>query len=260
MPRGVKGSGPKGKKSAAAAPEQKSVGIEELSFTNLMLKIVGVTPLIVHNWDQKAMLQILGKQMGLALPDKGKRDPQAEFMASRYIIPEEQGGGDGMPAAGLKQCAVDACRHVEGIPMTYAVGSFQVRGIEVEAPPFKFKDEQGKEYEVGRPSKELIPIYGDEAEKRLDMVRLDNGSADLRFRAMYRNWFCYVPLQIANGSMTVQQVVNLFNRAGFHCGLCEWRPFSKKSKNGSYGQFKVASTREELALFDKVKPPVIFNF
>ena len=88
------------------------------------------------------------------------------------------------------------------------------------------------------------------------MVRLDGGSADMRFRPQYKKWYCLVPVQIAKGSMTAQQVIDLANRAGFHCGICEWRPFSKKSKNGSYGMFKIAVTKEEKKLFEGLNPPM----
>jgi hypothetical protein len=245
----------KKKKGADSAPAMSIPKIEKKIVT---LQIVGTRPLIVHAWDQKTQMGMLAKHMNISLPKKGARDPHAEFEASRYRIPDDLGGGDGIPAAGFKQSAVDACRHVDGLKMTHVKGAFQVRGVECEMPPLIMKTEDGKEIPIGRPSMELIPIYGSEPEMHVSTVRLDGGgSADLRFRAMYREWYCYVPVQIAKHSMSVQQVANLFNMAGFHCGVCEWRPHSKKSNNGSYGMFKIADTKEEAKLFKGIEPPVV---
>lgn len=242
----------------AAKKKDQGIKIEKLELETIQLQIVGIRPLIVNAWDPKVQTEMISKQM--KLPVKGakqrERDPVAEFEASRYRIPEIDGGGDAVPAAAFKQCFVDACRHT-GLTMTNTVGAFHVRGIEVEMPPVVIVNKDGEEIELGEKSMELIPIYGygDKPTMRMDMVRLDGGgSADMRFRPQYKKWFCYVPVQIAKGSMTSQQVADLANRAGFHCGICEWRPMSKKSKNGSYGMFRVAMSKEEQALFKGIKP------
>jgi hypothetical protein len=241
---------PKAKKKDAG------IKIEPLEFDFAVLQILGIRPLIVHAWDPKVQAEMLAKQM--KLPVKGakqrERNPQAEFEAAMYRIPEELGGGYGVPAAAFKQSFVDACRHVD-IAMTVATGAFHVRGIEVEQPPVMLKDSAGNPIEVGEKSMEIIPIYGTEPTMRMDMVRLEGGSADMRFRPQFKEWRCLVPVQIAKGTLTVQQVTDLANRAGFHCGICEWRPFSKKSKNGSYGMYKVAETKKEQKLFDGLEPP-----
>lgn len=233
------------------------ISIEPLEFEVLVLQILGIRPLIVHAWDPKVQGEMLAKQMKLPVKSnkQRERDPVSEFEAAKYRIPEELGGGYGVPAAAFKQSFVDACRHT-GLKMTETQGAFHVRGIEVEQPPVVIIDKEGKEIEVGEKSMEIIPIYGDEPTMRMDMVRLDGGSADMRFRPQYKKWYCLVPVQIAKGSMTAQQVIDLANRAGFHCGICEWRPFSKKSKNGSYGMFKIAVTKEEKKLFEGLNPPM----
>jgi hypothetical protein len=235
--------------------EDKENIIQPLEFEMLALQIIGVRPLIVHAWDAKTQREMIAKQMGLTNkgPKNRTRDPKAEFEATLYRIPEELGGGYGVPAAAFKQCFVDACRHTD-LKMTETVGAFHVRGVEVDLPPISLQ-EFGSDLNLGTKSMEMIPIFGDEPEMRTDMVRLESGVADIRFRAWFRNWYCIVPVQIAKGSMTVKQVADLANRAGFHCGICEWRPFSKKSKNGSYGMFRVAVTDEEKALFEGKSAP-----
>lgn len=235
---------------------ETSFKIDPLEFDYAILQILGVRPLIVHAWDPKVQSEMLAKQMKLPVKSNKQRErnPQAEFEAALYRIPEDLGGGYGVPAAAFKQSFVDACRHT-GLKMTETQGAFHVRGIEVEQPPVVLQDKNGNDIDVGEKSMEIIPIYGSQPTMRMDMVRLEGGSADMRFRPQFKTWYCLVPVQIAKGSMTVQQVTDLANRAGFHCGICEWRPFSKKSKNGSYGMYKVASTKEEQKLFKNLETP-----
>jgi len=244
--------------AAKKKAEEKKIRIDPLEFEIAVLQIVGVRPLIVHAWDPKTQAEMLGKQMKLSTVKGAKqkvRNPKAEYEAARYRIPDEYGGGDGVPAAAFKQAFVDACRHTD-IKMTIATGAFHVRGVEVPLPPIELFDEDGNKIDVGQKSMEMIPIFGSEPYMRMDMVRLESGTADMRFRPCYDKWHCLVPVQIAKGTLTVQQVTDLANRAGFHCGICEWRPFSKKSKNGSFGMFRVATNqKDEKALFKGLKPP-----
>ncbi len=75
------------------------LGIKEFSIT-----IVGDSPLIFHNWNEKAKKQIT---------DKKKRTPESEFRASLYPMPD--GNGYGFPAIAFKSAAVDACSHIDGV-------------------------------------------------------------------------------------------------------------------------------------------------
>lgn len=240
----------------ARKKKEEKIKIEPLEFEIAVLQILGTRPLIVHAWDPKTQAEMLAKQMKLPVAGAKQkvRNPDAEYEAALYRIPEDMGGGYGVPAAAFKQSFVDACRHVD-IAMTVATGAFHVRGIEVDMPPVVLNDKEGNKIETGEKSMEMIPIFGSEPRRRMDMVRLEGGSADMRFRPQFDEWYCLVPVQIAKGTLTVQQVTDLANRAGFHCGICEWRPFSKKSKNGSYGMFKVATEKKEQKLFKDLKPP-----
>jgi hypothetical protein len=244
---------------AAKKKKDQGIKIEKLELEMINLQIVGIRPLIVHAWDPKTQIEMISKQM--KLPVQGskltERDPYAEVEAALYRIPEIDGGGYGVPAAAFKQSFVDACRYTS-LTMVSAQGAFHVRGIEVEIPPIVITTKGGEKIDLGEKSMELVPIYGSEPTRRMDMVRLDGGGkADVRFRPQFKKWFCYVPVQIAKGAMTAQQVADLANRAGFHCGICEWRPMSKKSKNGSYGMYRVAMSKEEQKLFKGIKPPVV---
>src|SRR2546423_10663025 len=87
--------------------------------------ISGVSPLIVHKFSAKAKGMMASKQQGKARQKKAPKVPQEEFLASLHVISP---GKYGFPASGLKKAAVNACRYVDGINMTFAQGAFHVIG------------------------------------------------------------------------------------------------------------------------------------
>ena len=89
----------------------------------------------------------------------------------------------------------------------------------------------------------LKSAYGDMAEiisdppiMREDMVRIGNGSADLRYRGEFRNWrMDFIMEYNENGNMTLEQILNCIDAGGFVCGIGEWRP----EKDGDFGRYHV---------------------
>jgi len=70
------------------------------------------------------------------------------------------------------------------------------------------------------------------------MVRIGMGTTDIRYRAMYETWEVDIVIRYNADFMSREQIVNLFNTAGFCSGIGEWRPSSPK-KPGPYGMFHV---------------------
>jgi hypothetical protein len=178
--------------------------------------LVGDSPLICHAWSKKAREIIDGKQRKQARGAKEARDPEAEYLASLYYI---QGGGYGFPAGGLKAAAVDACSFVDGITKVVARGAFHIMSTTydvVSAMP-------------------VLPILGAEPVMREDMVRIGMGTADIRYRAQFVGWRISVPIWYNGGVLSADQIVNLFNVAGFAVGIGDWRP----QRDGSFGTFHV---------------------
>ena len=83
----------------------------------------------------------------------------------------------------------------------------------------------------------MIPIESDPPYMREDMVRIGQGSADIRWRPGFRNWSCEFMIDYNASVITIEQLINLVEIAGYSVGLCEWRP----EKNGPYGRFRVAT-------------------
>ena len=186
------------------------VAIPPVNIHEFTITLVGDSPLIVHNWDEKSKRMMLDKQMKKAKTGKQAKDPEADFKATMYRI---NGGGHGFPARGFKATAVNACRQIDGIAMTEARGAFQVVG-------------------------DLLELKCSEPVMREDMVRIGMGTSDIRYRAMYEKWEVDIKIRHNADFMSKEQIVNLFNTAGFCSGIGEWRPSSPKCA-GSFGMFHV---------------------
>lgn len=201
---------------ATRGKSDQTVELKPLKIETVNLRIVGDTQLIMHRWSEKAKRMMLDKQMGKATEKKAKKDPQADYEACIYRLDD---GTPGFPAGGIKSAIVGACRLFDAMPMTQAKIAIMVIG------------EQTKEGE------QLVRIEGEPA-MREDMVRLETGVADIRYRAGFWPWSATLTIQYNSSMLTIEQLVNLVNGAGF-CGIGEWRPSSPKSSSGNFGRFHV---------------------
>lgn len=189
----------------AEAPAETVVQFPEIEVRRILVRVRGTSPLIVHKWSRKAKQAMLDKQMKRATRGKELKDPQRDYEESMYIRPD---GSYGFPAVGFKGAAVAAGRYCD-MKMTFLRGAFHVDG-------------------------ELVKIDG-EPRPREDMVRLAMNTADIRYRAEFPEWTAELPISYNARAITVEQIVNLFNLAGFSVGVGEWRP----ERDGQYGRFQV---------------------
>jgi len=89
---------------------------------------------------------------------------------------------------------------------------------------------------------EVVPIRFKKINRRIDRaVRGTFKVPDIRHRPEFVDWSCTVPVTYNADTITADQVVNLFNIAGFSSGIGDWRPSSPKS-SGQHGMFKVVPT------------------
>ncbi len=200
--------------AAASAPSgtvDKAIELPRLNIERMRITLIGDSPLICHAWSRKAKEQMLAKQMKKAKAAKEAKDPEQDFLDSLYQHPD---GGYGFPAVAFKSSAVDACSHISGVTKVEARGAFH---IDVE----------------------LVQIVG-EPTPREDMVRIAMGTADIRYRGEFKTWHAEIELRYNANVLSPEQIVNLFNTAGFAIGVGEWRP----QRDGSFGMFHVASPGE----------------
>lgn len=190
------------------AEAKEGIQLPELKIDIISVRLEGDSPLISHAWSEKAKKEMRDKQMKKAKTAKEARDPERDFVESLYIHPE---GGYAFPAIAFKTAAVDACSHVADITKVLARGAFHVVG-------------------------EYIKIEG-EPTMREDMVRIGMGTADLRYRGEFKEWAATIKIRYNKNVLSAEQIVNLFNTAGFAIGVGEWRP----QKDGAFGMFHVVT-------------------
>ena len=189
---------------ATKSKTQEVIVLPKMDLRQLEVRLVGDSPLICHAWSVKAKKEMLDKQMKRAKSAKEAKDPERDYRDSLYPLAS---GGYGFPAVAFKSAAVDACSHVDGVTKVEARGAFHIVG-------------------------ERIRLEG-EPNMREDMVRIGMGTADLRYRGEFREWACSLSIRYNAAVISDEQIVNLFNTAGFAIGVGEWRP----QRDGSYGMF-----------------------
>lgn len=214
-----------------ATKKTEVIEIRPIEIRKVTVRVVGDTPLIMHAWSEKAKRMMLEAQMGVA---KGKKkeakNPVDDFIRSMYWLtpmPEDgtmesfeeaiaNGARFGFPVTAFKQAAISAAYR-----MGWAKDKMSMRGAF-----FIDSDENG-----------MIEIHSDTPEMREDMVKVGMGTADIRYRGEFKNWYADLTISYnANGQYSLENIVNIINAGGYVCGVGEWRP----ERDGQYGMFHVA--------------------
>lgn len=198
--------------------EARPISIVRLHRKTVLVPIIGITPLIVHRFDEKARKIMLDNmqrsEKAQVRAKKDPKDPKAEYEASRYRMAD---GSDGFPATAFKTAMVDSARFF-GKEVTM-VQLRQVLFVQGTGPD------------------QLVRITGD-ISMREDAVKVGMGGTDLRYRAMFSDWSATLEIHFLESQIDLSSVVNLIDAAG-NGGVGEWRPSSPKGKSGTYGQFAV---------------------
>lgn len=192
--------------------EEKKFVIPKMDMKTAKITIEGTTPLLVNNFSEKSKKEIEDKYRQKAKIKAVPISKEEEFKNALYYMPNTK-TRYGMPASGLKLCAVSACRYIEGIPMTIALGAFHV----LESPYVEIK---GK------------PVVD---ERTVRVGNFGNKKPANRVRPRFDKWECTFTVQYNAGVISAEQILNLYEHAGFSVGLCEHRP----EKKGSNGMFRV---------------------
>lgn len=216
---------------------QQVVDLPEIKFNTVDICIEALSPLIVHNWSRKAIGMMLGKQLGEASPGRDKKNPFEDFKGSLYPCEVDGKQRYGIPAPAFKACAVTAANAVE-LKMTQMRQAFHVCSytVPIDAPPLA--DEHWTEWDR-KHENELRPYHKLGIGMRMDVVRLQTGVADLRFRGWFPVWSCKLQVEFNPSMLSLPQLLNLFRAGGWGCGLGEWRPSSPECRSGEFGRFRL---------------------
>jgi hypothetical protein len=229
--RAVKGNGETTKTVKSA------VVIKKLRICQAVIEIVGMpgSPLTVHAWSASAIKAMLDRQMGEPNVGRERRDPLAEFKDSLYYLPDNKGFG--IPARALKASIITSANDME-LVMTKCKRAIHAVGdlIPIIAPPLP--REAHTDYDT-RYAADLEFYHAHGCSMRLDLVHLDNGSADLRFRGSFPVWSAIVVIEFNEAMISLDQLVNLVAAAGYGSGLLEGRPSAPVCRSGESGRFTV---------------------
>lgn len=213
-----------------AKKEEALVTIKPLDIKRVNIRIIGDTPLIVHAWSTKAKRMMLEAQMKTTKTKaKEIRDPYDEFIHSLYWL-------EGEPKESTPKAFEEAVKN--GAKWGFPVGAIKQAGNSAayRLGWVKNQMELRGSYFLQTEYGEMAEIKGSIPEMREDMVRIGQGTADLRYRGEFKNWYMDMILEYnASSNMTLEQIINVINCGGYACGLGEWRP----EKDGTFGRYHI---------------------
>ena len=213
-----------------ASKNVELIEIRPIEIQKTTIRIVGDTPLIMHAWSEKAKREMLEKQMKKTKSTaREAKNPVEDFIRSMYWLSPmptdmsekgfekaiKNGARFGFPVTGFKQAAISAAYR-----MGWAKDKMSMRGA----------------FFIDGDENQMIEIHSDTPIMREDMVKVGMGTADIRFRGEFRNWYADLTVSYnKNGQHTLEQIINIINAGGYVCGVGEWRP----ERDGQYGMFHV---------------------
>lgn len=208
------------------------IEIRPIEIQKTTIRVVGDTPLIMHAWSEKAKREMLEKQMKKTKATaRDAKNPVEDFIRSMYWLTPmptdmsekgfekaiNEGARFGFPVTAFKQAAISAAYR-----MGWAKDKMSMRGA----------------FFIDGDENQMIEIHSDVPVMREDMVKVGMGTADIRFRGEFRNWYADMTISYnKNGQHTLEQIINIINAGGYVCGVGEWRP----ERDGQYGMFRVES-------------------
>lgn len=191
------------------------ITLKPIAKRRMTFAIRGTSPLIMHQWSEKAKREMRDKQQGgKKTKTREKREPEAEAKAATYV---DDSGQIGIPGMAFKSALVTAAHKDIGIEKTLVRKAL---------------------FLVTKDSDKILPIEGSDPVVREDMVRVGMGSADMRYRPEFSEWTCQIELEVDSELLQRDDVLALVDRAGFGVGICEWRP----EKGGEFGRFEIDPT------------------
>lgn len=187
------------------------VHLKPINVQKLRVTIEGTSPLIQHQWSEKAKTMMREKGQGKKTRERTARDPEAEARDATYLTAD---GKPGLPLLSLKSAIIMAAHKDIGIEKTLVR-----KGLFIKAPDASL----------------ILPMKCSKPRVREDCVRVGMGAADLRYRPQFDEWSVDVNVEYDADLLRPTDIINLIDRAGFGVGVGEWRP----EKGGEFGRFAV---------------------
>ena len=189
---------------------------------NLPMRIVGTSPLLMHRFGEKAVIEMLSSMVGNKLP-RGNKDLTAEYEASWY---RNEKGQLALPLRLIKACIIEGAISTDGV----ASKAELKRGLRVCGNTALIRTADNAPMRLSR-----------DEHMDIRLVRNNGGSPDVRARALIpAGYHMDVVLQFSPAMLSIDAVVSAFSAAGATIGLCDFRP----ARGGECGTFEIQPLSE----------------
>lgn len=205
----------------AATKKPATIEISPLREETIRFALLGKTPLIAHDFSQKARQELLfpgGRKTEADRQAFLKHDPREEYRESVRVL-DEGPTAIVYPTGAFKGAMMTAALDLPG-PAKAQIG----RLVQVEG--------------------EWVHLYGVPV-LGMDMVRNSDAkrTPDVRTRAYQPEWACVIDVTFQKTmGLNRTKIANLLAAAGKTIGVGDWRP--EKGK-GTYGQWKIVDQNDE---------------
>jgi hypothetical protein len=209
---------PKKKEAPPVEEPAPQIAIDKIKSETISVPIVGTSPLIVHRFSEKEKRKMLDNMQGRKSPKENK-DPHAEYEAAFYRLKGQDGYG--FPILAFKAATIGAAR-------------FYDKSVSMTAlKQFLFFSGQPGEDGMG------MAVIEGEPEMREDVVRVNRGGADLRYRPIFHEWTTSLTVTYVMSALTRMSVLSLIDAGGLGVGVGEWRA----EKGGDFGAYMIDPSR-----------------
>lgn len=196
--------------------QEQQIQVQPIKLGIMKVK-VGAIPgstLITHRLTEESVSDFMGREEGKTKKRK-LRDYDKEYESCFYYTEDQKYG---FPASGFMGALLDACVPLN-VPKTQIKRSVRLIG---NVYPLKYK----------------------KVNRRVDNPRRSgrNSTPDTRHRPEFVEWECELVIQYDTNQISLDQIINLINQAGFSTGIGDWRPGAPKS-SGTHGMFKVIGSK-----------------
>lgn len=220
------------------AKAEKVLEIRRMELVKVKVRVMGDTPLIMHAWDEKAKLILANPELA-KLYKKDPRNPVHSFIQSMYWITEKPQTKATMAPEDCEELFAEAVRN--GARWGFPVTAFKQAAISAAYRMGWSKDKMSLRgaFYIDADENGLVEIHSDTPVLREDMVKIGMGTADIRWRGEFRNWYADLDITYnASGQYSLEDIINIINAGGYICGVGEWRP----ERDGQYGMYHVVTT------------------
>ena len=186
----------------------KQVMLQPLKREHIALKIKGITPLLMEKLPME-VVERYDKKKSKQMSSKDDKSEEEKLQDKTYYTED---GNVGFPASGFAKGMVEVAPYIDGLDKKKVRGSVRILGNII---PINFKKQT------------VNKSYGKTSGR--------TKSPRLILRPEYQDWSCELQIVYNKTNISMEQIINLINWAGFQMGLGGFRP----ACGGSYGQYEV---------------------